>query len=36
MWYSARRCLTILTLSLLAVPLAPEAQQPTGQVYRIG
>src|SRR5262245_19678651 len=36
MGYSARRCLMILTLSLLAVPLAPEAQQPTGKVYRIG
>jgi hypothetical protein len=35
MWGSALRCILILTLSLLAVPLAAEAQQP-GKVYRIG
>ena len=35
MWCSALRCIMILTLSLLAVPLAATAQQP-GKVYRIG
>jgi putative tryptophan/tyrosine transport system substrate-binding protein len=35
MWYSAVGCIMMLTLSLLAAPLAAEAQ-PSGQVYRIG
>src|SRR2546428_6570900 len=35
MWCSTLRCIMILTLSLLVVPLATEAQQP-GKVYRIG
>lgn len=35
MWYSAVRFLVTLTLSLLAAPLAAEAQ-PAGKVYRIG
>jgi putative ABC transport system substrate-binding protein len=34
MWCRAVRCLMILTLSLLAAPLA--AAQPAGKVYRIG
>ena len=35
MWCSAVGCIMILTLSLLAAPLATEAQPP-GKVYRIG
>jgi putative tryptophan/tyrosine transport system substrate-binding protein len=35
MWCSAVGCIMILTLSLLAAPLAAEAQ-PLGKVYRIG
>jgi putative ABC transport system substrate-binding protein len=35
MWCSAVGCIMILTLSLLAAPLAAEAQQ-SGKVYRIG
>ena len=35
MWCSAVGCIMMLTLSLLAAPLATEAQPP-GQVYRIG
>src|SRR5215471_18782903 len=35
MWYSAIGCIVTLTLSLLVVPHAAEAQQPM-KVYRIG
>ena len=35
MWYSAVGCIVTLILSLLATPLAAEAQQP-GQMPRIG
>src|SRR5713226_4745501 len=35
MGYSAVGCIVMLTLSLLGVPLAPEAQPPT-HVHRIG
>jgi hypothetical protein len=35
MWYSAVGCLVTLTLSLLAAPLAAEAQ-PAAKVWRIG
>jgi putative tryptophan/tyrosine transport system substrate-binding protein len=35
MWYSAVGCIMMLTLSLLAVPLATDAQQPT-KMHRIG
>src|SRR5262245_62524814 len=35
MWHSTVGCIVTLILSLLAVPLAAEAQQP-GKVYRIG
>src|SRR5919109_3078675 len=35
MWCSAVGCVMMLTLSLLAAPLAAEAQPP-GKVYRIG
>jgi putative ABC transport system substrate-binding protein len=35
MWCSAVGCIVMLTLSLIATPLAAEAQ-PAGQVYRIG
>src|SRR2546422_6560779 len=35
MWYSAIACIMMLTLSLLAAPLAAKAQPP-GKVYRIG
>jgi putative ABC transport system substrate-binding protein len=36
MWCSAVGCLVTLTLSLLAAPLAAQAQQPAGKVPRIG
>ena len=35
MWYSAVGCIVTLTLSLLAVPIAAEAQ-PAGKVWRFG
>jgi putative tryptophan/tyrosine transport system substrate-binding protein len=35
MWYRTVGCIMILTLSLLAAPLAADAQ-PAGKVYRIG
>jgi len=35
MWYSTVGCIVMVILSLLAVPLAAEAQQP-GKVYRTG
>jgi hypothetical protein len=35
MWYSAVGCIVTLTLSLLAAPLAAEAQ-PAGKVWRFG